>query len=101
MTCKRLGTKEAIKNLTLYNENEDTNDHAGNFLLLAKLYGGEREIEICQKNLNFREKNGYVDSSLSQRALSVTMSYYRFLVDDATSISQEDLKELSEEEKGE
>ena len=48
-----------------YLENEDCNDHAANYVLLAKHFGTEAQQELAQRNYDWRELVGYTNPELS------------------------------------
>jgi hypothetical protein len=65
--------------LEKYTENEENNDHAVNFCLLADNFGDESDMFICSANLNFRNKFGYASHDLSAAAYQCTKKYIALL----------------------
>jgi hypothetical protein len=63
-----------------YKENEENNSHAENFLLLASHFGTDDEVWICERNVDFRDKFGYVNHELSGAAYKVANHYYNNLI---------------------
>ena len=55
--------KNQIKEL--YRENEDSNNHAVNYLLLAKFYESKPLIRLAKMNLDRRARLGYACPKLS------------------------------------
>jgi len=70
--------KETIK--AQYDENEDINDHAGNYVLLAEHFGDDTQKAIARRNLDYRDKHGHADYKLTQEAHAfINPLYYQHL----------------------
>ena len=62
--------------ITEYKENEESNCHAENYLLLAKSMKDEEAIFLAEANLNFSNKFEYCDMNLRKAAHDACNDFY-------------------------
>ena len=76
----------------VYRQNEAENDHTGNALLLARLFGTPQEIAVVEKLYKIREKEGGINVGKYKSLVNVVdqlhQKYYRQL----TALKEEDTK---------
>tara|TARA_R110000803_G_scaffold33627_9_gene73559 strand:+ start:2962 stop:3366 length:405 start_codon:yes stop_codon:yes gene_type:complete len=73
--CGRMLTMNALKE---YRLNEDANAHGENLLLLAKVFGTEEQINLCERAIAQRDRMGFA-GLLSQDAYAAVGHYYKQL----------------------
>ena len=74
--------KETAKTiLHRYIKNEESNLHAENYLLLAEAFGDAKAVDYAKININFIQRNNYLNSALNNIAYSWCNHYYYELVE--------------------
>lgn len=69
------------KILKQFKENEASNSHCENYVLLAKHFGDESLQKLADQNLRHRDRQGYVDDQLNNECYEKIMPFYhKYLV---------------------
>ena len=62
-----------------YLRNARYNMHAENFLLLATIFGNDAQEALATRNVQTRDRNGFLDTELNAETRSEVIGYYDLL----------------------